>query len=95
MVVFERVGREGVKRRREMTRGVGGGRGMARGVRRRWVRWWVRMEGVERVGGVVVRRVRVRVVVWVVRAWIVVVSVGVGGWVMERRWDVQLARREV
>jgi len=46
-------------------------------------------------GGMRVRRERWRVDVWVVRAWMVVVSVGVGGVGWERRRVVQCVRRVV
>jgi len=50
---------------------------------------------VDWVGGVLVRRVRGRLVRWVVRAVIVVVWEGWGGVGREVRWIVQCVRRVV
>lgn len=86
MVRWERVGRVGcVKRVRGVRRGGGGGWG-GRG------RSGGRGRGM---GRGVVRRERWRVEVRVVRAWRVLVSVGVAGVGWERRWVVQCVRREV
>lgn len=63
-------------------------RGRERGGARRgvWDRWWLRrVFVVERVGGVVVRIVRVRREVWVVREIMVDFWVDVGGLLRERR----------
>ena len=57
----------------------------------RWV--WIR-ERVDTVGGVVARRVWVKRVVWVVRAWRVARWVGGGGGDV-RSWVVQFVRRVV